>query len=71
MNDKQFDALVGVLSGIADELMILRDEITGLRDVYAIAHGIETSDEQAARVRQALKDGSLFEDLESPIGGDE
>jgi hypothetical protein len=51
--------------------MILRDEITGLRDVYAIAHGIETSDEQAARVRQALKDGSLFEDLESPIGGDE
>ena len=70
MNDKQFDALLDALSSIAGELMILRDEVTGLRDVYAIAHGIETSDEQDTRVEQMTKDGSLFADLESPIGGD-
>lgn len=70
MNDKQFDALIDALLRISEELMILRDEVTGLRDIYAIAHGIETSDEQDSRVRQMIKDGSLFEDLESPIGGD-
>lgn len=70
MNDTQFDALHDALLRISEELMILRDEVTGLRDVYAIAHGIETSDEQDSRVRQMTKDGSLFADLESPIGGD-
>ena len=70
MNDNQFDALHDALLRISEELMILRDEVTGLRDVYAIAHGIETSDEQDSRVRQMTKDGSLFADLESPIGGD-
>lgn len=70
MNDNQFDALLDALLRISEELMILRDEVTGLRDIYAMAHDIETSDEQDARVRQAIKDGSLFEDLESPIGGD-
>ena len=70
MNDKQFDALLDALLRISEELMILRDEVTGLRDVYSIAHGIETSQEQDYRVEQMTKDGSLFADLESPIGGD-
>jgi len=36
MNDKQFDALLDALLRISEELMILRDEVTGLRDIYAI-----------------------------------
>lgn len=81
MNENQFDALLAALKEltvavqdgadlIQSELMLVRDEIAGVRDVYAIAHGIESNEEWEERVSKGIKDGSIFEDLENPIGGD-
>lgn len=65
MNDAQFDALLAVLRDIADELMFVRDEISGLRDIYGQAHGFESDAECDERLGRLFKDEKLFEEEDS------
>lgn len=72
MNDKQFDALLEALNGIKQsiddstssiesELMILRDQLFGLTDAYCVANGLETDAEAKERLKEHLKNGTLFD----------
>jgi hypothetical protein len=79
MNDQQFGALLAALKEltgaiqdgadlIQSELMLVRDEISGVRDVFAIAHGVESNKEWDDRVSEGISDGSIFADLDTPVG---
>ena len=50
MNDNQFEALLETMKNIAEELMFIRDEITGLRDLYGQVHGFESDGECIERI---------------------
>lgn len=70
MNDNQFEALIGVLRDISDEIMFLRDEVSGLRDIYGQVHGFESDLERDERIERIFKDEKLFEaeDANSNLG---
>jgi hypothetical protein len=56
MNENQFEALLAVFSEMAEELMFIRDELTGLRNLYAQANGFETDDEYTERLMASFEE---------------
>jgi hypothetical protein len=64
MNDNQFEALLDALKDIGAELMFIRDELSGLRDIYGQANGFESLDEQTERIVDALKNGKPSDDTD-------
>jgi hypothetical protein len=54
MNDAQFDALLAVLKDIAEEMMFIREEISGFRDIYGQSHGFESDSEYCERIVGSL-----------------
>jgi hypothetical protein len=56
MNDNQFDALLAVFKEMAEELLFIRDELTGLRNLYAQNHGFETDDEYTERLMESFEE---------------
>jgi len=64
MNDNQFEALLDALKDIGAELMFIRDELSGLRDIYGQANGFESLDEQTERIVEAMRNGKPSDDTD-------
>jgi hypothetical protein len=82
MDDRQFEALLASMSQLSQairsvtnaieaEASELRSELTIFRNSFELANDLETDQEFTDRLGRMIGKGeSVFEDLDSPVGGD-